>query len=222
MIVFALMAAFSCSAASGQEGGQAKITKLKIDLPVSERAWGNPVAAVYTHGWWFKGSEIGNPDAIRPRVIVALWADGHIVWSEDSIEGGPPYQEATVELASVEELLKDLEGRGVFADPGPKRYFPPDSHWTAIVVLHDSKCLNMQSWHEGLERRTGRVVTDRGSSPLDGRSREEVLATASEEYQNFRRIWSDVKEAMLELIPKEGGEPSDVSFTLERVSVEQP
>jgi len=66
------------------------------------------------------------------------------------------------------------------------------------------------------------VATAGGITGLGQRSREEVLANQPEAYQNFRRVWSDVKEAMLELIPGEEGKPSDVSFTLERVSVEQP
>jgi len=209
IVLLTLIGALYCSAASGQEGGEPKIRKPKVDLPVADRAWGNPVAAVYTHGWWFKGSERGNPDAIRPRVTVAVWADGHIVWSDDSIEGGPPYREATLEPARVEELLKDLEGRGVFADPGPRRYFPPDSNWTAIVVLDQGKYLNMQLWH----------LMDRDPE------REWISKNQPEkyeEYQNFRRVWAEVKGALLELIPREQGKPSDVSFTAERVSVEQP
>lgn len=210
LIVFTLMAAFSCSAASGQEGGEPKIRKPRIDLPVPDRPWGNPVAAVYTRGWMYKGSEYGNPeDFFRPRVIVALWADGHIVWSDNSVEGGPPYREATLEPARVEELLKNLEERGVFADPGPKRYFPPDSAWTAIVVLHDGKYLSMQLWH----------LMDRDPE------REWISSNQPEKYeryQSFRRVWSEVKEALLGLIPGQGAKPSDVSFTLERVSVDQP
>jgi len=129
MIFLTLIGALYCSAAPAQEGSQPKTHKPKMDLPVSEQAWGNPVAAVYTQGWMFKGSEYGNPEAFRPRVIVALWANGHIVWSENSIEGGPPYREATLEPSRVEKLLKNLEGRGVFADPGlsSRLNFGPDS-----------------------------------------------------------------------------------------------
>ena len=224
IILLTLMGALYCSAAPAQEGSHPKTHKPKIDLPVPEQAWGNPVAAVYTQGWWSKGSEIGNPDAIRPRVIVALWADGRIVWSDNSIEGGPPYREATLEPARVEELLKNLEERDVFADPGlsSRLYFGPDSTWSAIVVLHDGKYLNMQSWHELFEQRPNLVGTAQGITSLGQRSREEVLADQPEEYREFRRVWSVVKEALLALIPGEGGKPSDVSFTAERVSVEQP
>ena len=224
IILLTLIGALYCGTACAQEGSQPKTHKPKMYLPVPERAWGNPVAAVYTQGWMYKGSEYGNPEAFRPRVIVALWADGHIVWSDNSIEGGPPYRESTLEPSRVEELLKDLEGRGVFADPGlsSRLYFGPDSTWSAIVVLHEGKYLNMQSWHELFERRPGLVGTAQGITSLGQRNREEVLASQPEEYQKFRRDWSDVKQALLELIPGEGAKPSDVSFTLERVSVDQP
>jgi hypothetical protein len=39
---------------------------------------------------------------------------------------------------------------------------------------------------------------------LDGRKLEEVLREDKKEYQDFRKLWSDIRSRAAALIPKEG------------------
>jgi len=49
------------------------------------------------------------PQPLVPNMIVAFWPDGKVIWSEDPIEGGPPYSEGRVDPQALETLLEDYK-----------------------------------------------------------------------------------------------------------------
>ena len=42
------------------------------------------VVAIYTNNWRLDASS-------WPQLVVCVWGDGSIVWSDDDVNGGPPY-----------------------------------------------------------------------------------------------------------------------------------
>src|ERR1051326_2928886 len=77
------------------------------------RAAGEPALAVLWEGGFL-------PDG--PNVILAIWPDGHAVWSRDQVKGRGPYYAGTVPPAAIRRLLGELETEGLFRQERPKSY----------------------------------------------------------------------------------------------------
>jgi hypothetical protein len=164
----------------------------------------NKVLAIYT-----------NDRGLRPakepmKLILAIWGDGRIVWSEDSLQGGAPYRSARINPKRVATLLAGLEKGGYFDNPALNRsYFGPDSQFTTIYLKSGKKKLKMQSWHERFEANGKTVMNDRGAiEGLAGRKRLQVLAKLPPEQLFFRLVWAELRAAAVELIPKKGDKTS--------------
>jgi hypothetical protein len=84
-----------------------------------ERPGVPPVAAVYSQHAMIIHRPGSEACAVDPDddVIVVVWPDGRIVWSDDRIRGGPPYTVGEVDKEAVRELLAKLSRCGAF-DPG--------------------------------------------------------------------------------------------------------
>ena len=66
------------------------------------------VLAIYTSG--------GFRPSVEPRLILAIWGDGRVVWSEDRLQGGSPYRAGQIDAKRLTALVSRLERDGVFAD----------------------------------------------------------------------------------------------------------
>jgi hypothetical protein len=156
---------------------------------------------------------VGYPPPLRPgetmdyspRIVAALWDDGRIVWSESGIQGGPPLQQGRFAREQLNALLGSLEAQGAFTNAALRRpWFGPDSKTTRIVINDGRRRLRMESWHELFETSTNLVVTAQGVTSLDGRNRDAVHREQPAEYRHFIKTWSEVRDAVTDLIPQKG------------------
>ncbi len=196
-----------------------------VNLPYIEGRTELPLYAVFIDNrlsvWTYEtarmlfGSARRREPPVRIRVIVAVWSSGRIVWSEDVINGGPPYKTGRVRMTRLKEFLRSIESEGLFEDMGLRlSHTSPDSVYTSVVVRDGPKYLAMHSEHELWEARPEFVGTSRGIEVLEGRNREDVWDEWAADYMLFRWFWEEVKEGMLSLIPEDGRIEKDIVFDL--------
>lgn len=192
------------------EGGEPRPGTIhwKGRVPVAVRKSPLPVIEVWTQHWGFSV-----PVSNRyPRAILAVWADGLTIWSEDSIKGGPPYMQGTNSIGKVGEVLGLIEQRGYFDEAHLREpHFAPDTYFTGMALTNDGKSLLMRSCHELVETNGSAVATSTGIVPLGSRSRMEVLSTDNDTYRAYRKTWSYIRDTLADLIPPKGT-PCDVDF----------
>ena len=134
----------------------------------------------------------------RDRGIFVAWPDGVIAWSDDVVSGGAPYRMGQVEASALSECLRELALDGRWLG---ERRLGPDARWTHLVVNESAGALiDVGSWHELAERNPNLVATATGLEPLDGRSRDAVLAAQRSSYVEFRQRWVKVKRRALALV----------------------
>ncbi len=157
------------------------------------------VLAIYPEDWGLASR------ARVPAVILAVWPDGHIVWSKDHLKGGPPYFAGQIDREIVTSLILRLEQDGAFADKSFNNpNFGPDSEFTTLLVRSGKKESRMQSWHEVAEATGGAVAGSHGVSGLGGQRRFEALRKEPAEYLYYRFVWSETRGRLFDLIPNEG------------------
>lgn len=140
-----------------------------------------------------------------PRLSVAIWPDGRIIWSRDQTRGGPPFSSARVEPQQIQALLDRFERERVFDARSFRHvWLGPDSSFTTIWLQSAVSHTRLQSWHEEIEIQPHLVALSSGGTPLNGRTREEALRKDTKEYQRFRQLWSDLRSSISALIPKHG------------------
>lgn len=173
--------------------------------PISES---ESVLAIYTQN---DSLGIGNPGPeMFSKLIVAVWGDGTIVWSDDRLNGGMPYRSARIDPKKVKSLLAGLKRDGAFDEKSLQRgYLGPDSHHTVILVRFENKQLEMSSWHELYEGDSKRIALSYGLTLLDNRQRYQALKDEPSEYLLFRMVWSDIRARAAELIPSAGVQIGD-------------
>src|SRR5262249_36908689 len=102
-----------------------------------------PVAAI-----WF---DVGYPPpgftGEMQRLIVGVWSDGKIVWSDDHAEGGKPYRIAQIDPARAAKLIDDLHQVGLF-DEKRDTYVGPDASYTVIAANDGQHRKHLGSWHD--------------------------------------------------------------------------
>lgn len=62
-----------------------------------------------------------DPNERRPRVVVAIWGDGRVIWSDEAVRSGPPYRQGQVGPDAVRKLLAKWTKDGHFNNPGLSR-----------------------------------------------------------------------------------------------------
>lgn len=144
-----------------------------------------------------------------PAVILAIWPDGHVVWSKDRLRGGAPYFSSQIDREKVSALLARFDEDGLFANKELNRvHFGPDSECVSIFVKFGRKQLKMQSWHELVEAAGEAIADSHGAGGLNGRRRLDVLRTQPADYLFYRFVWTETRGTLNELIPNES---TDVS-----------
>jgi len=145
------------------------------------------------------------PSMGKTRVVMVVWPDGRIIWSKDSMKGGPPLLEGTVDPAKVRQVLEKLEGDGLFTKPANSLFHVGPDASSHLIHLHSGKKeAKLVSWHELYEVNPKVVATSHGLGTLGDRKREDVLRGDTKEYQEFRKLWSEIRKLSADLIPKEG------------------
>jgi hypothetical protein len=168
-----------------------------------------PVIAIYTESFRRSSTHTGL------QVIVALWADGRIVWSVSATNGSSPYREGKFSPEKLTNLLDRWAQKDAFTDKALARaWYGPEAAYTTIAIDDGQRRLKMRSWHEQFEQNTNLVALASGITPLQGRDRENLLRGEPAEYRKFRKVWSEVRQAVAGLVPQ-AGEPDTGPIQIE-------
>ena len=188
--VLGIILAMACLFFATSNGGSSKDEL----IPISSA---EQVVTVTTHDW-------GRASDGQPKLVVAVWSDGVIVWSKNRIAGGAPYLRGKIEPTSCSTLLKRLDHDGYFANESlSQTHFGPDSQFTSILIKNENKKIEMQSWHELFELSGKIVCTSSGATGLKGK-RLESLANATKEYVHYRLAWAELRLMINQLLPTTG------------------
>ena len=153
------------------------------------------VVAVYTDSY-------GGAASHQPRLVLAVWKDGHIVWSDDRLRGGAPYRAGQIDPKRLASLLSDLERIGLFGEEELARsYVGPDAAFTTILIHNGARRIAMRSWHELYESNGTVVALADGLMALEHRSLFKVLKDQPADYLFFRYVWSEVRGRTAALVP---------------------
>lgn len=145
-----------------------------------------------------------------PKILMAAWPDGRVVWPRDKQKGGPPFLESFVNPAIMESALSKFRKDGVFEkDSFRHSWVGPDSTYHSIWLSHGGKHTRVESWHELYEVNPDVIVVNGGITILEGRKREDVIASDTKEFQAFRKLWSELRAMIDELTPKRGTPRAD-------------
>lgn len=179
--------------------------RIDVQVPVHPESRLPAAVAVYVRHYGIKMGPDGSLAANDDCLIVSIWRDGRIVWSEDSTDGGGPYYEGFLKTAEVEELVDRLWQLDLLSKSGVNRMMlGPDASCTVIAVAHGSRLEECASWHELFEQNPGLVATDRGIESLQGRTREQAIAASSRDYRQFRYEWNQARKIIAEYISESG------------------
>jgi hypothetical protein len=140
----------------------------------------NNIFAIYFEDWGLSSSG-------QPRLIVALWEDGRIIWSTNESHGGGPYREGVVQPGTLDQFLARMEREGVFQDAKLSRaWFAADSEFTTIFLKRGRKRLQMRSEHE-----VAKTCCDC------------IPSTDAADYRSFRRVWDEIRSSSGKFLPDE-------------------
>ena len=136
--------------------------------------------------------------------VLQVWLDGRIAWSADMVRGGLPLHTATIDPAAVTDTIEAIRNSALLGRiwTGEIRTGPDAETTTVRVRDGEALIVDVGSWHEGFELDPRLVVTATGVEPLNGRSREAVLAQQPADYRLFRQRWDDVLSRLRGLVPR--------------------
>ena len=139
-----------------------------------------------------------------PKLIVAIWADGRVVWSKNPIQGGAPYLTGTIDRSKFTAFFNRVETDGYFSTKSLEQSkFGPDSSFTSILLKNKESKLEMGSWHETFESSGKIVCTSTGATRLTGK-RLDILSRDKPEYIHYRLAWAELRLMISQLIPTDG------------------
>jgi hypothetical protein len=191
---------------------------LEVWMPVLAGKTNPPIFAIYVDRTMSISHSRSSDIWSEPRtyVIIALWPDGKIVWSQDRQNGGQPYFIHTLVKESIPQLFENLDSLGLFTNTlrGNKDLII-EGDSTVLAVFDGSKRVSMESYHEIYETNPNLIATDWGLQALEGQTREEVWAEQPDHYKRFRKIWTDVRLEAEKLIPDKGEPLEGVRFETE-------
>src|SRR5687768_3151575 len=123
-----------------------------------------PVAAVWYEPSGTRVLAPGEPLEIH-RLIVGVWSDGTVAWSDNRRTGGKPYWTGRIPRELVEKLLASLTTVGFF-DPPKVSGFGPDASITVIAAQAGERRQWMGSWHDPPTTRPRAVFSEHGISAV--------------------------------------------------------
>ena len=158
------------------------------------------VFAIYADNWGLGSSG-------STKLIFCAWDDGHVVWSSDRIEGGPPYRMAILRPSDVIATLDRMDRAGIFDIPRLNGgEVVVDSSFTTILVRRNGKQLKMQSSHELYEAHGSTMHLEGVGSGREPRKRLQLLADKSADYLHYRMTWLELRLAAAGLVSANGSE----------------
>lgn len=148
---------------------------------------------------------MGRDSDVTPKLILAIWPDGKVVWSENRLKGGSPYRCGQIKNGKVKDLLARFEKDGLFVEDKnlSRAHFGPDAPFTTILLRDGKNELKMQSWHELFESGGGLMATGSGVGPRTDRGWAAEMKKEPNDYLYFRMIWSETRGRLFDLIPFE-------------------
>jgi hypothetical protein len=156
--------------------------------------------AVYTVG----SPRLGK--AVCRQTVVAFWASGRVIWSQDPITGGPPYRIGSIEPDKLAELQNRLRALHFFEARSIYGTVIVDGGYTVFAACYGGLCSEQMSSHELYERNADVVVMDGALLILSERqsTRQRMLALSSEGNQRFRAEWKMARGILSEYLPQPG------------------
>ncbi len=139
-----------------------------------------------------------------PRLILAIWSDGRVVCSRDTIQGGEPYVAGSSDAKDVQALIGRLTSHAVSANVKPRtRYCGPSYPSTHIFFrTGDGHMFEIDSWHEYQEHDSQRVFNGKVWVSLNaGQTINEILAGADDRYVSFRSLWVLLRQNVDAMVP---------------------
>ncbi|MHC4798619.1 MAG: hypothetical protein ACYTF1_18440 [Planctomycetota bacterium] len=180
-----------------------------VEMPVLIGKARAPNIAIYSNPY----AHTITPRELEPQVIIVVWSDGQVIWSDDTLYGGRPYFMGRIASVTLSEFIKELTNRGLFKDSTRNDdYISLDSDHLVIAICDGSNRVMMSSDHELYETHPDVIGTAEGIMTLEGRSREWVRDKQPRYYKRFRKLWADIREASTKLIPSEGQPAGDIHF----------
>lgn len=145
------------------------------------------------------GEESGS---IGPKLIIGIWMDGAIVWSDNQLSGGAPFKYGTIPPERILAAINRLVRIGLFEHPDlARKRFGPHSQFTTIVIREGENELKMRSSHEHLD-----VGMLQSESYKQGDYLNRFVVSGMEIGSFFRLCWLECRLEAEFLLPKnEGG-----------------
>ncbi len=136
----------------------------------------------------------GQPPTEPARPIVLLWEDGRVLWSENALEGGPPYRSGKVTPARVTALVARFKDRD--SALLTKESLGPDASYATLVLRLPGRYAQLKSWHPR-DPKSKTVASSSGLQALDGRDPAAVLAADTADYQAFRMLLQELEDELV-------------------------
>ncbi len=183
------------------------LTNLMVTWPtrprfhdVIDKVTGKPAAVVV----YLEATHWPEWDPEWPRLVLAIWNDGRIVRSHDSVEGGEPYSGGAITPNEVRALIARLTRHSVdaFVRHGTTYCGPsyPSTH--IFFRTDDGHVFEIDSWHEYREHGGQRVFDGKYWVSLNaGRTADDIIAGADENYKSFRSLWVLLRQSIDAAVP---------------------
>ncbi|HOR98898.1 MAG TPA: hypothetical protein PLZ74_11055 [Kiritimatiellia bacterium] len=158
---------------------------------------------------WFEDNGIGKVSS--PQLVAAVWDNGDMLWSTNTLCGGTPYLYGKVCGAiNVGKVIDYFKHKGYFSAVYSRHNMGPDSKHIGMFISEGTNALLTRSWHEIMEQNPNLVALSHGITSLHGRNRETVLEKDKAEYLQYRAMWTDVRSQINAMIPQKGCVIEDV------------
>lgn len=140
----------------------------------------------------YDDSVLSGPSEESKVLRYAVWDDGRVSWRR-----GKDLDELRVDPTAVHRLIDEIGHAALMLDSlRATRYVGPDNPFTVMLIRLNGREVELASDHERLEGFGDVVVTSRGAVSREGRDSESVLAGEPDDYQRFRRLWNQVRQAV--------------------------
>lgn len=144
-----------------------------------------------------------NDDTEPIKLITAIWSDGTVIWSENREKGGEPYlvsnitqQRAESTISTINEVVESLETNRDFRTA--------ISSYSGILIRFRGNENVLLTSHEFQELDTNANSTNASRLNDFPRQGSQLAATASTQYRLFRKLWTAIKQLIIDSHPNDG------------------
>ncbi|MBI3817142.1 MAG: hypothetical protein HY286_00510 [Planctomycetes bacterium] len=138
------------------------------------------------------------------RLVTYLNSEGRVLWSQDRLNGGPPYYEVELDRSIATDLLEKC-----WLEPeyykGERVFDMIHAAQMKIMIKRHEKTSELISHHEIAEANPSVVCTQNGTVFLTAsESISSVQDSWSKDYRNFRNTWKGLRKEVEMIIPLNG------------------